>query len=90
MAEVATISDARLAVDFVKNTLTTQMSLASPTMGQDQFAASATVTPQGLFVNNTANQKIAGAFSTDARQAGYLFEKNVKDGTVSGLTLWGR
>lgn len=89
-AEVATVSDAKLAVDFAKNTLATQMTLSSPTMGQDQFAATATVTPQGLFVNNAANQRLVGAFSTDARQAGYLFEKSVKDGTVSGLTLWGR
>ncbi|MBK7005356.1 MAG: hypothetical protein IPH37_09520 [Burkholderiales bacterium] len=66
------------------------MTLSSPTMGQDQFAATATVTPQGMFVGNAANQRIVGAFSTDARQAGYLFEKSVKDGTVSGLTLWGR
>ena len=89
-AEAATVSDARLAVDFAKNTLATQMTLSSPSMGQDQFAATATVTPQGMFVGNAANQRIVGAFSTDARQAGYLFEKSVKDGTVSGLTLWGR
>lgn len=90
MSEIATVSDAKLTADFAKNTLATQMTLSSPTMGQDQFAATATITPQGLFVNNTANQRLAGAFSTDARQAGYLFEKNVNDGTVSGLTLWGR
>ncbi len=90
MPEMATVSDAKLAVDFAKSTLTTQMNLASPTMGQNHFAATTIVTPQGMFVSNIANQKLAGAFSTDARQAGYLFEKNVNDGTVSGLTLWGR
>jgi len=43
-----------------------------------------------VFANKSANQHLAGAFNTDARQAGYLFEKTIGGGTVSGLTLWGR
>ena len=89
-AEPAAVSDAMLSVDFAKSALTTQMNLASPSMGQERFVATATVTPQGLFTSNNASQQLAGAFNTDARQAGYMFEKTVSGGTVSGLTLWGR
>jgi len=89
-SEPATVSDAKLSVDFAKGALTTQMNLASPSMGEERFVGTATVTPQGVFANKSANQHLAGAFNTDARQAGYLFEKTIGGGTVSGLTLWGR
>jgi hypothetical protein len=88
--EVVSISGATLSVDFARNTLATQMNLASPSLGQETFAATATVNPEGIFASHTATQQIAGAFSNDAGQAGYLFEKRLPDGTVSGLTLWGR
>ena len=88
--EMVNISNAKLTVDFGRSALTTQMDLASPSLGKNSFAATATVSPNGVFVSNTANQQLAGAFSTDAAQAGYLFEKRVTHGTVSGLTLWGR
>jgi hypothetical protein len=89
-SEIVTVSGATLAVDFVRSTLTTQMDLTSAAIGKDHFVASATITPAGIFTDNTGTQKIAGAFSTDARQAGYLFEKSINNGRVSGLTLWGR
>ncbi len=88
--EVVNISNAKLTVDFARSALTTQMDLASASMGKNSFAATATIAPNGVFVSNTANQQLAGAFSTDAAQAGYLFEKRLVNGTVSGLTLWGR
>lgn len=88
--EAVSVSHAKLSADFAHNTLSTQMNLSSPSLGQDQFAATASITPQGIFVSNTASQKISGAFSNDARQAGFLFEKSLNNGTVSGLTLWGR
>ena len=88
--EIVNISNAKLTVDFARSALTTQMDLASASMGKNSFAATATVAPNGLFVSNTTNQQLAGAFRTDAAQAGYLFEKRLINGTVSGLTLWGR
>lgn len=88
--EPVSISNAKLTADFARNTLSTQMNLSSPSLGQDQFAATTSINAQGMFTNNTGGQQIAGAFSNDARQAGYLFEKKLNNGTVSGLTLWGR
>jgi len=88
--EPVSVSNAKLTADFASNTLSTQLTLSSQAIGQEQFAATATVTPQGLFVNRSDSQQILGAFSNDARQAGYLFEKKLNNGSVSGLTLWGR
>ena len=88
--ETVSVSGAKMSVDFARNTLSTQLDLASPTLGTERFAATATVTRDGLFTGNTSSQQLAGAFSTNANQAGYVFEKRLSTGTVSGLTLWGR
>lgn len=88
--EIVQISNPSLNVDFSHGTLATSMTLSSPSLGQDKFAATASVTPQGYFSNNSASQNLAGAFSTDGTQAGYLFDKSINGGKVSGLTLWGR
>lgn len=88
--EPVQISNAALNVDFARATFATQMQLTSPSLGQEQLQASGTINQQGVFITNSANQLVAGAFSTDGKQAGYLFEKTVTGGKVSGLTLWGR
>ena len=88
--ETVSISGAKLSVDFARSTLATQMDLASPALGTERFAATATVTRDGIFTSNNTSQQLAGAFSTNAGQAGFVFEKRLSTGTVSGLTLWGR
>ena len=88
--ESVSISGAKLSVDFARSTLATQMDLTSPALGTERFAATAAVTRDGIFTSNTSSQQLAGAFSTNAGQAGYVFEKRLSTGTVSGLTLWGR
>jgi hypothetical protein len=84
------VSNAVLNVDFARAAFTTQLDLSSPSLGQDRFAASGGITREGLFVSNTTNQNLAGAFSMDGRQAGYNFDKTLTGGRISGLTLWGR
>jgi hypothetical protein len=32
---------------------------------------------------------VAGAFSRDGKEAGYLFNKTVGNGVFQGITLWG-
>lgn len=88
--ESVNISGAKLSVDFSRNSLSTQLDLASPSLGTERFAATATVTRDGIFTSSNTSQNLAGAFSTNAGQAGYSFEKRLSTGTVSGLTLWGR
>lgn len=88
--EPVAVDNARLQVNFDQSTLATSMDLSSPSLGQSNFAATASVDSNGKFVNQTAGQSIAGALSTDGSQAGFMFDKTVKGGSVSGLTLWGR
>lgn len=88
--EVVDVTNAQLNVNFAQASLTTHMDLASRSLGQASFDASATITPQGLFNSNTSQQNLAGAFSTTGDQAGYLFDKTFSGGKVSGLSLWSR
>jgi hypothetical protein len=49
------------------------------------------VRPDGIFVDRSvAGTAIAGSTSLDGKTAGYLFEKAVGAGTLSGITLWSR
>ncbi|WP_306604989.1 FecR domain-containing protein [Azonexus sp.] len=89
-SENVQISNASLQADFARSTFTTGMTLKSPSLGEDNFKASGTITDRGLLVSSSAGQTVAGAFSTDGLQAGYSFEKQLSNGTVNGLTLWGR
>lgn len=89
-AQAVQISNATLNVDFSRSTFSTRMNLASPGLGQETFSASGNVASNGVFLSNSANQNLAGAFSTDGRQAGYYFDKTTSSGKVSGITLWGR
>lgn len=86
--EVAQISYATLNVDFARSTFATQLQLASPSLGTQQLQASGNIDSKGIFTGSNNNQSVVGAFSTDGLQAGYLFDKTVSNGTVSGLTLW--
>ena len=88
--EPVQISNAALNVDFARSTFDTQMQFSSPSLGSDKLQASGTISQQGVFLSNSSGQSVAGAFSTDGKQAGYLFDKTVTGGKVSGLTLWGR
>lgn len=84
------ISNASLNVDFAAASYTTQLTLSSPSLGQNVFSAGGKVASNGVILANGAGQSLAGAFSHDGLQAGYLFSKTLPTGTVSGLTLWGR
>lgn len=83
------VSDGKLNVDFGQATYTTSLALAG-SFGQTRFDAAGKITTEGLIRDNNATQALAGAFSHDGKQAGYQFEKNVGNGKVTGITLWGR
>jgi len=52
------------------------------------FSATGRLFDGGFFRALEATQKIAGAVSFDGSEAGYLFERQLENGLVSGLTLW--
>lgn len=84
------INNPRLDIDFQAQTFATELGLAGE-FGTTHFKAEGHIDPQGHLVQKVVPaQNLAGSLSHDARQAGYLFNKRVADGQVSGLTLWGR
>jgi hypothetical protein len=42
----------------------------------------------GLLRAIEETQRVTGAVSYDGTEAGYKFERQLENGTVSGLTLW--
>jgi hypothetical protein len=54
--------------------------------------ASGRITEEGLFTSRSADgtQVVAGAFTVNAKEAGYLFKMAAKGGQFQGITLWGR
>jgi len=48
------------------------------------------VDQEGVFFGVKDSERVAGALTRDGKQAGYLFSKDVVNGTFRGITLWGR
>jgi len=89
-SEAVSVANGSLEVDFARSTFATSLDLTSPSLGQVPFSAAGRITPEGYFVARGDGQHLAGAFSMDGREAGYLFNKVLPSGQVSGLTLWRR
>lgn len=84
------VTGGTLAVNFVNNTFNTSLNLASPMIGSTQVAAQGVISNTGAFSSTSGNASVAGGFNRNATRAGYLFEKSVPQGAISGVTLWGR
>lgn len=88
--ELAKVEGGSLSLDFNRRTFATQLAVSSASLGSDQITASGVVASNGEFKATSGNAQVVGALSLDAKEAGYLFQKGVPAGTVSGITLWGR
>ena len=83
------VHDGSLNIDFQQNTFNTMLELSAEPIGQIFFAAEGKVADGGFLRALEATQRVAGAVSFDGTEAGYLFEKSIIGGSLSGLTLWG-
>lgn len=95
--EAATINSGSLNVDFAKSSFSTQLNVSSASMGAEVISVNGGVnSAQSLFSGSTGVQNtngyttVNGALSTDGKEAGYLFSKQVPLGVLNGYTLWGR
>lgn len=91
-AVAATVQQASLMANFDTSTFVTRLELGGNAVPQTSLAASGSINSEGLFVsrNSDNSQVLAGAFSLDAKEAGYFFKWAVQGGQLQGLTLWGR
>ena len=83
------VRDGNLGINFQDNTFSTALTLDHVLTGQIDFAATGLIFDGGFFRALEATQKVSGSVSFDGSEAGYLFERQLENGFVSGLTLWG-
>ena len=83
------VRDGNLDINFQDNTFNTALILDHVLTGQVDFAATGRLFDGGFFRALEATQKVSGAVSFDGSEAGYLFERQLENGLVTGLTLWG-
>jgi hypothetical protein len=88
--QVVKIDSGSLAVNFAKNTFSTALQLSNPVIGNAGILAEGVVTSSGKMVSTSGDAAVFGGLSNTAKSAGYFFEKAYPQGTVTGITLWGR
>jgi len=88
--QVVKIDSGSLAVNFAKETFSTALQLSNPVIGKSGITADGVVTSSGRLVGTGGDAAVQGGLSNTAKSAGYQFEKSYPQGTVTGITLWGR
>lgn len=83
-----TVNGGSLDINFQDNTFNTALDLMSDSTGRIIFSADGKIADGGYLRAIEATQRVAGAVSFDGAEAGYLFEKQIDGGFISGLTLW--
>jgi len=86
----ASVNGGTLTLNFTERQYATMLNLNSLPTGAVQLSASGFVRSDGMFATQSAQQVVAGAVALDGKSVGYLFEKVVPAGTLSGTTLWGK
>jgi len=85
---VMRVDGGTLNINFPESSFETVLSLGHELTGNIEFAAAGKIYDGGFFRAIESTQRIAGAVSYDGSEAGYLFEKQIGDGLLTGLTLW--
>lgn len=89
LTEPASITGARLTIDFGRRTFATALDMNSPAGGRTELRVAGELRSDGLFAVRDEAQRVAGAVALNGKEAGYLFERNVGTGLFKGRTLWG-
>lgn len=82
------VSGGSLDIDFQNNAFATELNLNHELTGAVDINATGRVFDGGFLRAIEETQRVTGAVSLDGTEAGYLFEKQIDGGEVSGLTLW--
>ncbi len=87
--EAMTVRGGDLRINFDQNTFATTLNLDSRATGRFDFTSTGRIFSGGYFHNRSAGKNIAGAVSTDGKEAGYFFDQQLGSGLIQGITLWG-
>jgi hypothetical protein len=87
----ATVQGGTLSIDFAARTFATQLNVTSTATGGVTISGAGAVSSAGVFSDRTTSGTvISGATALDGKSAGYLFQKSIGSGSLSGITLWSR
>jgi hypothetical protein len=94
-AERASITNGKLSVDFTNRTFDTSLSVFHDATGLVNIQSEGDINRYtGIMIgrNNDVNGsgRVVGALSTDGKEAGLAFDRQVDQGLISGITLWSR
>lgn len=86
------LTGGRLSLNFTNWTFATQLTMTHPAVaGTVNLSGGGVVRSDGVFVGReSGGGNIAGAVNGKATEAGYLFDKSIPEGQLSGITLWRR
>lgn len=82
------MSNASLRADFDQARFATQFQLKGGQAPGIVVNATGRINDEGLFLSLTPDQRLAGAFSLNAKEAGYFFNITGPQGQYQGITLW--
>ena len=84
------ISQGSLSVNFVNSTFNTQLNMNSPALGNTTMNSQGVINTTGVMLGTGGDAGLTGGLNTTGTRAGYAFSKSYPQGTVNGITLWGR
>lgn len=85
-----TVHGGRLDVDFAQRSFATRLDVSHVLTGAVKVESAGNITSNGTFFVSQPDGLVAGAVTMDGKEAGYLFDKQVAQGILSGTTLWKR
>lgn len=88
--EAVAVQGGALQVDFGRSLFQTSLYLASKSVGSQSIQTAGNVGATGQFVPTASNANFVGSLNASGTEAAYAFEKSVLQGSLSGVTLWGR
>lgn len=87
--EAATVNGGILGINFAARQFNTSLDVNTAATGAMTLSASGAIASTGLFVAAQQDgSKVAGAIALDGKSVGYLFDKVLPAGTLSGITQW--
>ena len=88
--ELAQVNNGWFSVDFNRREFVTGLQMSHTDVGTVLLQSSGDIRANDYFSAQQSDSRVAGALSSDGREVGYLFDRNVPQGILSGITLWKR
>ncbi len=77
-------------IDFDRYTFAAAVALSHAVGGDASLSVTGKMDVEGVFFGTKGTESVAGAVTRDGKEAGYLFSKDLSNGSFRGITLWGR